>query len=162
MNTDLILAVADHIEAEPSLFMMDSWYVASHGAPPARCNTAACIGGTAVILDVVRKGGTWAKGCATLDHHLGGDDGSGALDMEAAASAALGLPVDGRGWLFYTSFWPVEYRGRLIAESGEAEAAVRLLRDLAAGEVVLLGTPSDVAGWWKDRNAEARAALAAQ
>lgn len=99
INVELLERVKAHILEEPTRFDMGDFviqgeylenFAANFGRPIPPCGTIACIAGWAVLLSE------------------GQTSGAGS-DVQAEAEALLGLSVEQRERLFYTSNWPKKF-----------------------------------------------------
>ena len=103
MNKDMMLRVAEAIEAEPERFQMDVWFT-----PAERniCGTVGCIAGTAVAL---------AKDLTYDDavEHNDCDGQSAQINFVIEGGALLGLTLGQATNLFVGTYWWADVLGRL-------------------------------------------------
>jgi hypothetical protein len=156
MNEQLMERIITRILSEESYaggrerFDMSTWVNVAHVLDDEEdpddstkiniCNTACCIAGEAVLLNLLDEGASPVRALRMLEEL---DEEWEAPIMHRAVEL-LGLrPPDGYGTprLFYREDWPEHYR-YLVYEPGtdynaEAVAAAVLMRDMIDGRVVL-------------------------
>lgn len=118
MNTELMLRVADAIEAHPERFDMSEWIYADP------CGTSGCIAGWTVMTACGDRLRVYNTKQITLDGHVAG--------TASLAQDLLGLDDETADNLFFMSEWPNDIREQIDeGEMSEAQGAAIMLRRMA-------------------------------
>lgn len=114
LNVRLLRRIQKQILKEPKQFDMSWWYTPGEGVP--NCGTAACIAGWAVALD--------KKINPREAHRL-----MGASIIPSRAENLLKLSDCQARALFFTSYWPKEFKWKFNnAKTSRQEAKVAVAR----------------------------------
>jgi hypothetical protein len=130
MNIDLMLKVADYIEANPDEYDQRNW-----------CGTECCIAGHAVALSgdavLIRRAGAYSALAGYIDVLDVLDFGS-IMRIPEEARKRLDISHDLAGTLFGAAArWPLEFQFSIfdVSDEGRARKAAMFLRHLVAEEL---------------------------
>lgn len=125
INVKLLRQIQRAIKKEPRRFEMESWVNIFDSIAP--CETTACIAGHAIIIDFMRKGGTWKRGGRKLYDRIDARRLTGLTQYRAGK--LLGLEAVQSSRLFHLSEWPKRFHGRFgRALTRRAQGAVAIAR----------------------------------
>jgi len=101
MNVDLMLKVAEAIEAEPARWNLGIWL---DGNPENICGTVGCMAGTALFLDA------WSEGLDWKDVHakIWSRKNDSYRDWIKEGARVLDIPLSEADRMFTTSDWWVD------------------------------------------------------
>jgi hypothetical protein len=146
MNTELLLRVADHIEANPESFQMETW---AAPAPDVNiCDTVGCVAGWTVMLTEPAARQLVSRGAARMERFAWAVHAAKALDINAYQAEVLftsstwwGHQMHVLGFDPEDGYEIVEIDdGHYSAHDGvTAKAAAAILRGVAEGLISLDG-----------------------